>query len=103
MNLYRIRSPKHPMGRDTVSLTLQGTNTGVRPMNRKPFFAAAAAVLVSFGLAAAPEAEASKRAPTPSIVDLVINACDNPAPGTQPEFCILKEAVLAAGATGLAG
>ena len=45
MNLYRIGPPKHLRDRDMVSLTLQGTNTGVRPMNRKSFIAAAAAVL----------------------------------------------------------
>jgi len=65
-------------------------------MKRKSFIAAAAAVLVSFGLAAAQQAEASSAAPPPSIVDLVVNSCDNPAPNTEPEFCILKAAVLAA-------
>ena len=65
-------------------------------MNRKSFIAAAAAVLVSFGLAAAPQAEARAAAPSPSIVDVVVNSCDKPAPGAAPEFCILKAAVLAA-------
>ncbi len=57
-----------------VSLTLQGTNTGVRPMNRKSFVAAAAAVLVSFGLAAAPEAEANGKGKNkgPNLVEVAI-------------------------------
>ena len=54
--------------------------------------AAVAALVLSF----VPSAEAKKQAPAPSIVDLVVNACDKPAPGAAPQFCILKAAVLAA-------
>lgn len=65
-------------------------------MNNKSFMAAAAAVFVSCSLAAAPQADAGAAAPPPSIVDLVVNSCDEPAPGAAPEFCVLKAAVLAA-------
>jgi len=66
-------------------------------MNRKSFIAAAAAVLVSFGLAAAPEAEANGKGKNkgPTLVDVAFaaNAPDGPFEG---QFDTLIAAVLAA-------
>ena len=65
-------------------------------MIQKTFAALAAVGALVIGLSVSPSAEAAKQAPAPSIVDLVVNSCDNPAPGAAPQFCILKAAVLAA-------
>lgn len=65
-------------------------------MIQKTFVAAAAIAALALGLSIAPRAEAAKKAPAPSIVDLVINSCDNPVPPATPQFCVLKAAVLAA-------
>jgi uncharacterized surface protein with fasciclin (FAS1) repeats len=54
------------------------------------------AVVCALGLSVAPRAEATSAAPSPSIVDLVIDSCDKPATGALPQFCVLKAAVLAA-------
>jgi len=65
-------------------------------MINKTLSAAALAAVCALGLSVAPRAEATSAAPSPSIVDLVIDSCDNPAPGAEPQFCVLKAAVLAA-------
>jgi uncharacterized surface protein with fasciclin (FAS1) repeats len=63
-------------------------------MNRKSFIAAAAAVLVSFGLAAAPQASASQPVPANNIVDVAIAVnSEGPFAGA---FDTLIAAVLAA-------
>jgi hypothetical protein len=50
-------------------------------MINKTFTAAALAAVCAIGLSVAPRAEAtSVTAPSPSIVDLVIDSCDNPGP-----------------------
>ena len=65
-------------------------------MNRKSFIAAAAAVLVSFGLAAAPEAEANGKGKNkgPTLVDVAIAV--NTSGPFAGEFETLIAAVLAA-------
>jgi uncharacterized surface protein with fasciclin (FAS1) repeats len=63
-------------------------------MNRKSFIAAAAAVLVSFGLAAAPQASASQPVPANNIVDVAIAV--NSAGPFAGAFDTLIAAVLAA-------
>ena len=65
-------------------------------MNRKSFIAAAAAVLVSFGLAAAPEAEANGKGqnPAPNLVEVAIAA--NSSGPFAGQFDTLIAAVLAA-------
>ena len=63
-------------------------------MNRKSFLAAAAAVLVSVGLAAAPQVEAKPKSKGPNIVDVAIALNDSgPFAG---QFDTLIAAVLAA-------
>jgi len=65
-------------------------------MINKTFTAVALTAVCALGLSVAPQADATAAAPSPSIVDLVIESCDNPAPGADPQFCVLKAAVLAA-------
>jgi uncharacterized surface protein with fasciclin (FAS1) repeats len=60
-------------------------------MNTHSFTAAAVAATLAVGLFAAPQAQARKAAPPPSIVDVASDACESTG-----EFCILVAAIEAA-------
>ena len=94
MNLSSLQPPKRIVHRDIASLHLQRTNKRGKSMIRKSFLAAAAAVVVSVGLAVAPQVEAKPKSTGPNIVDVAI-ALNSSGPFAG-QFDTLIAAVLAA-------